>query len=167
MNIHPSRFDAETFHHLAVTGRARIADGDLHGGRDQLRDALVLWRGRAYEQFEDAFWARRAIMRLDAERLAALTARIDADLAIADIDVIGELEALMIDEPQHDGVCARLMLALYRSGRHADALSAYRRHIRRLGERSGLAPSPALRQLERQILQHDAALANERDRIGR
>lgn len=119
-----------------------------------------MWRGHAYAEFDDCCWARPENTRLDAERLGALVARIDADLVIGDTDVVGELEALLLEHPRHDGLCAHLMLALYRAGRQADALTMYRRHARRLVETAGLRPAPALQTLELCILRHDPKLAD-------
>lgn len=76
--------------------------------------------------------------------------------------IVGELGALVLEHPRHEGLCARLMLALYRSGRHADALAVYREHADGIVETLGLQPSPALRALELHILRHDPELARLR-----
>lgn len=109
---------------------------------------------------EERSWARREIVRLEAEHLGALVARLDADLAIGDTDVIGELQALVLEHPQHDGLCARLMLALYRDGRQSEALTVYRLHTDRLVETSGLCPEPPLQALQMRNLQHDPSLTD-------
>lgn len=159
LSIRPDQLDADVFSRLVRQGRASIEQGQVRRGRQQLSEALALWRGRAYEEFEEAPWARREIVRLEAGRLGALATRIDADLDVGDADVVGELEALAIEHPLHEGFCARLMLALYRAGRQADALTVYRLHADRLVESSGLEPTPTLRNLQLRILHHDPSLA--------
>jgi hypothetical protein len=91
--------------------------------------------------------------------LACLEDRIDADLALGrHADLVGELEALVARLPLRERVRGQLMLALHRSGRHAEALDAYRRFRRTLDEELGLEPSPGLRDIERRVLQHDSSL---------
>ncbi len=100
--------------------------------------------------------------RLDAERLGALTARINADLHIGDVDLVGELAALILEHPLNDGLCAHLMLALYRDGRQSEALHTFRQHTRRLIETGGLQPTPSLEELQLRILNHDRSLTGIR-----
>jgi DNA-binding SARP family transcriptional activator len=141
----------------------RLAD-DARGeeprlAAELLRQALDLWRGvpladLAYESF-----AKPAIERLEEIRLAALQQRIDAELAFGQqTTVIAELEQLVAEHPLHERFQAQLMLALYRSGRQADALEVYRRTRERLVEEFGLEPTAALRDLERTILAQDRSL---------
>jgi YVTN family beta-propeller protein len=124
-----------------------------------LREGLALWRGRpladvAYEPF-----AQTEIARLEGLRLAALAARIDADLALGrHAQLVPELEALVAQHPLDDALRRQLMLALYRSGRQAEALDRYRDGRQRLVDELGLEPGPALRELEAAILRQDAAL---------
>jgi len=97
--------------------------------------------------------------RLDGLRLAALEDRIDADLELGrHADLVAELSALAARYPLQERLRAQLMLALYRSGRQAEALDVYRETRRMLADELGLEPSPALRDLERAILEHDQAL---------
>lgn len=142
--IDPRQFDAEPFSQLAHRGRSHVEAGRLREGRQRLSEALSVWRGRPFEEFEEFPWARREIVRLDADHLGALVARLDANLEIGDTDVIGELQTLVLDHPQHEGLCARLMLALYRDGRQSEALTVYRQHANRLSETAGLRPAPPL-----------------------
>lgn len=158
--IQPRQFDAELFSQLAHRGRSLVEAGRLREGRQRIREALAVWRGRPFEEFEDCSWARREIVRLDAEHLGALVSRLDADLEIGDTDVVGELQALVLEHPKHEGLCAQLMLALYRDGRQSEALTVYRLHANRLVETSGLRPSPPLQALQMRILQHDPSLAD-------
>src|SRR5206468_3120903 len=90
---------------------------------------------------------------------AALEDRIEADLALGrHAELVGELEALVAEQPLRERFRAQLMLALYRTGRQADALAAYRDGRRVLVEQLGLEPGLALRKLERRILDQDPAL---------
>src|SRR5207247_8634949 len=124
-----------------------------------LRSALALWRGQvladvAYEPF-----AQGEIARLEELRLAVLEERIESDLALArHADLIGELEALVAEHPLRARLRAQLMLALYRSGRQAEALESFQDARRVLTEELGLEPSEALKDLQRAILAQDAAL---------
>src|SRR5262249_9738506 len=104
-------------------------------------------------------FAQSAIGRLEELHLAALEKRIDADLALGrEGDVVAELEGLVAQHPLREGLRAQLMLALYRSGRQADALAAYQAARRTLTEELGIDPSPPLRELEQAILRQDSSL---------
>src|SRR5262249_37791546 len=123
-----------------------------------LRKALGLWRGPVLAEFSAEPFGRVEARRLEARRLAAVEERIEADLALGrHADLIGELEALIAEEPEREQLGAQLMRALYRAGRQADAPDAYRRARAALGE-LGLEPGPDLRRLEQRILRHDASL---------
>jgi DNA-binding SARP family transcriptional activator len=141
---------------------AQAATEPLEAAADRLREALRLWRGDPLAEFAYEDFAQTAIARLVELRLAALERRVEADLALGGhADVIPELEALVEEHPLREGPTRHLMLALYRGGRQADALAAYRRSRSRLVDELGLEPTPALQELEKAILQHDAALELE------
>jgi DNA-binding SARP family transcriptional activator len=126
---------------------------------DRLRQALGMWRGRAFADLADEPFARDAGRRLDVLRLAAIERRVEADLALGrHVEVIGELEQLVAEHPLRERFRALLMLALYRSGRQAEALEAYQVARRTLVEQLGIEPVPALRRLEESILRHDPEL---------
>src|SRR5205814_4866582 len=113
-------------------------------------------------EFGDEPFGRAEAGRLEKLRLAALEARLDADLALGrHADLIAELEALIAEHPHRERLRGQLMLALYRSGRQADALEAYRDARATLDE-LGLEPSERLRELERAILIQDSALNTPR-----
>jgi DNA-binding SARP family transcriptional activator/WD40 repeat protein len=159
LRVDRDRFDLARFEDLVAEGRAALAERDPERAAARLREGLALWRGPplADVAFESA--ERRDADRLDELRLAALEDRIEADLAVGrHSSLIGELEALVAEHPLREQPRAQLMLALYRSGRQADALSVYRRTRSLLREELGLEPGPALQQLERLILLHDPAL---------
>src|SRR5439155_27012625 len=125
----------------------------------KLREALSLWRDRALADFSYERFAQAEIARLEELRVAALEERIEAELALGlHADVVGELEGLVREHPFRERLRGQLMLALYRSGRQAEALEAFQEGRRILVEELGIDPSPALRELERAILTQDPAL---------
>jgi hypothetical protein len=124
-----------------------------------LGEALSLWRGPALAEVAYESWAQPIAARLEELRRTALAARIDAQLQLGrGAELVGELEALVRHEPLHERFRQQLMIALYRSGRQADALEAYRRAREELMEGLGLDPGPGLQELERAILRHDPVL---------
>jgi hypothetical protein len=111
----------------------------------------------AYEAF-----AQPAIVRLEELRLAALESRIDADLALGrHLDLVGELQGLLVEHPLRERLRGQLMLALYRTGRQAEALEAYREGRRVFVEELGIEPGPALQELEGAILRQDPQLSGQ------
>lgn len=139
---------------------AALSSDDPATTAGELRAALALWRGSALGDLGDDTWAQAAVGELNESRLTALTARIDADLELGrHRELVGELESLVVDHPFREEFWARLMLALYRSGRQADALAAFRRVQTLLGEELGIEPGPELSALEEQILLQDTRLA--------
>jgi DNA-binding SARP family transcriptional activator/pimeloyl-ACP methyl ester carboxylesterase len=124
-----------------------------------LRDALALWRGEPLVELRGEAFAERESARLEDLRLAALEDRIDADLALGrHHELVPELEALVGEHCFRERPRGQLMLALYRCGRQADALSVFQSGRRALVEEIGIDPGPALRQLELQILRQDPSL---------
>ena len=139
---------------------ARAASSESAAAAGLLREALDLWRGPALAEFSYEPWAQPAIARLDELRLAAVEARMDADLATgAGADLVGELEGLVREHPLRERLRGQLMLALYRAGRQADALEAYRRARSTLVDELGIEPSRELHELEQAILRQDPALS--------
>ncbi|MEJ7790859.1 MAG: BTAD domain-containing putative transcriptional regulator [Gaiellaceae bacterium] len=125
----------------------------------QLRQALALWRGPALVEFAYEPWAQGEIGRLEKLHLSALQDRIDADLALGSHgELVGELERLVAEHPLAERLRGQLMLALYRSGRQAEALDAYRSARATLVEQLAIEPGSALRHLERAILDQDPEL---------
>ena len=124
-------------------------------------DALALWRGPALADLAYEPFARAAVERLEELRLAVLEERIDADLARGNPALlVGELDALVMHHPLRERLHGQRMIALYRAGRPAEALEAYRDARRALVEQVGLEPSATLQQLERAILAGDASLTS-------
>jgi YVTN family beta-propeller protein len=164
----PAQIDLGRFERLRNEARRARARGDAGAGADKLREALGLWRGEALADigFEPSIQAEAA--RLEDLRLAALEDRIDADLAVGrSADLVDELERLVAANPLREHLWGQLMLALYRSGRQADALDAYRRARKTAVSELGLEPGPALRELERQMLGHDPALEPDPQPVAR
>jgi DNA-binding SARP family transcriptional activator len=156
LRIERAALDLHRFEALVEEGGAALARGEAARAADQLRAALALWRGPALAEFVYEPFAQPAVLRLEELRLTALERRIDADLALGrHLDLVGELQALVLEHPLRERLRAQLMLALYRSGRQADALETYRDGRRILVEELGIDPSPALQELEGAILRHD------------
>jgi predicted ATPase/DNA-binding SARP family transcriptional activator len=125
----------------------------------KLREALGLWRGPPLVDLSYEPFAQPAIRRLEELRLAAFEKRIDADLELGrQADLIGELRTQVEQYPLRERLHAQLMLALYRSGRQAEALAAYQSARRVLVEQLALEPTAPLRQLEQAILRQEASL---------
>jgi DNA-binding SARP family transcriptional activator len=130
-----------------------------------LREALELWRGPPLGDVASEGFARPEIARLEELRLAAVEARIAADLECGRHSAVtGDLEALVLEHPLRERLRAQLMLALYRSGRQAEALEAYAKARRVLDEQLGLEPGPELQRLQKAILVQDLDLAPGGDR---
>jgi hypothetical protein len=124
-----------------------------------LREGLGLWRGEAYAEFADEDWARPEAQRLGELRLVAYELLADAELACGRAaEVVSELEGLAGEHPLRESFQAKLMLALYRSGRQVEALRAYQAHREVLAGELGLDPPPELAELEGRILVHDEEL---------
>lgn len=151
--------DLGRFHRLLSEGREALADGAPGRAAALLRDALELWRGRPLADLADAPFAVTEAERLEELRLAALEDRIEADLALGrHAELVGELEALIAEHPLRERPRGQLMLALYRSGRQAEALEAYREARATLVEELGIDPSRTLQELEKAILTQDLSL---------
>jgi len=128
------------------------------GARD-LREALALWRGRPLADVAGLAWLEEQAERLDLLRDRIRRALSEARLAAGEHrELVPELEQMAAEHPLDEQVYAQLMLALYRSGRQADALSAYRQLRHTLDEELGLVPGPAVRELETAILRQDPSL---------
>jgi DNA-binding SARP family transcriptional activator/WD40 repeat protein len=159
LRIDRDQLDLTRFEDLVAEGRAALAERDPERAAARLREGLELWRGPPLADVAFESSERRDADRLDELRLAAMEDRIDADLALGRHSrLVGELEALVAEHPLREQPRAQLMVALYRSGRQADALDAYRQSRDLLREELGLEPGVALQQLERRILLHDPAL---------
>ena len=151
--------DAERFEQLVAAGRRALAAGHPERAAVVLREALGLWRGPPLAELASEPFAPGVIARLEEQRLAALEVRIDADLAVGrHAELVAELQQLIAEQPWRERLHAQLVLALYRTGRQADALEAYRCAREALVEQLGIEPGAELRSLQRAILAHDPGL---------
>jgi len=161
LRVEPGELDVEHFELLVGEGRRALVQGDAAGAAETLRAALALWRGPALPDFAYEPFAQGEIARLEEARLVALEERLEADLALGRHgELVGELEALVTAHPLRERLRGQLMLALYRSGRQAEALEAYQETRRVLVEELGIEPSPPLRELHTAILNQEPALAS-------
>jgi DNA-binding SARP family transcriptional activator len=151
--------DRDRFELLSVEASRLLDEGQAESAAESSCHALALWRGSPFADFRYEPFAQAEIARLEELRLACLETRIDADLALGrHRDLVGELEALTREQPLRQRLQAQLMLALYRSGRHADALEIYQATRRNLVEELGIEPSGELRELHQAILRQDPEL---------
>src|SRR6266540_4187334 len=152
--VRQGELDAQRFEALADQARqARAPDREL------LRQALALWRGPAFADLGEVDVLREAARRLEERRLGLLEERIETDLAAGrHAALVEELTGLVGEYPLRERFHAKLMLALYRAGRQAEALAAYQDARRLLVAQLGLEPGPELRRLEQAILRADPGL---------
>jgi DNA-binding SARP family transcriptional activator len=145
--------DATRFESLAQDGTQALHAGDPARAQALLAEGLALWRGPAYADVAPTAAIRAEADRLNEQRLSVLESRIDADLALAHhAELVPELQALVEAEPFRERLWSLLMLALYRCGRQADALAAYRDLRARLDEELGVEPSRFVQELHQQVL---------------
>jgi DNA-binding SARP family transcriptional activator len=156
LRVAPDQVDARRFELLLQDARRTGAEER----RELLQRALELWRGPALADFAFEQFAQAEIRRLEELRLVAQEERVEADLELGRHgDVVGELEALVREHPLRETLCRQLMLALYRSGRQAEALDAYQSARARFVEELGIEPGPELKRIQAEILRHEAGLA--------
>jgi DNA-binding SARP family transcriptional activator len=157
--LEPENLDTARFERLLVAGRQALADGASEPALAVLTEALGLWRGPALQDFAYEPFAQEAIVHFEELRLLAEEEQIEASLALGDAaTLVPRLESLVAATPLRERRQAQLMLALYRSGRQAEALSAYQEARRVLLDELGLEPGSELRQLERSVLSQDERL---------
>jgi DNA-binding SARP family transcriptional activator/class 3 adenylate cyclase len=160
LQLDPDELDLDRCERLVEEAGRAMAAGDPAAAAAALRRALALWRGPPLADLAFEPFAQAAAVRLEEQRLAALESRLEADLALGRApELIGELSALVGEHPLRERLRSCLVLALYRAGRQAEALEAYRSARRALVDDLGIEPSPALAELERAILRHDPSLA--------
>src|SRR3954451_11923136 len=159
LQVRPGELDLERFEFGVEAGRRALAAGTPDQAVVLLREALQLWRGPALAELEVEPFAQAEIARLEERRLAAIEARLEAELSAgADASLVSELRQLVAEHPERERLAGQLMLALYRSGRQTEALAAYRHARAVLVDRVGIEPGSELRQLHQAILRQDAAL---------
>lgn len=163
LDLDPEQRDLTRFERLASQGRLVLDAADPRAAGAALHEALALWRGPALADFLYEPFAQAEIARLEELRLSCTEDRIEADLGCGlHGRLVGEIEGLTRTHPLRERLRGQLMLALYRSGRQAEALDAYTQARETLVEELGIDPGPALQELNRAILNQDAALEVQR-----
>ncbi|WP_016700131.1 BTAD domain-containing putative transcriptional regulator [Actinoalloteichus sp. AHMU CJ021] len=158
LNVAPEEVDVWHFERLAAEGHRARETGDPQLAATRFAEALGWWRGSPLSGVPTGRHLREVARRWEEMRLNVLDRRIDADLLLGrHHELVGELTALVLRHPRHEGLCAHLMVALYRSGRSCEALEVYRRLRAGLSDESGIEPSPQLRRLHRSMLVPDRA----------
>jgi DNA-binding SARP family transcriptional activator/class 3 adenylate cyclase len=164
LRVEAGQLDLHRFEDAVDTARAAARAGLPRQAADGLRGALALWRGPALADLRFEDFLQADIARLEELRLTALEDRIDADLALGrHADLPAELESLVARHPLRERLRAQLMLALYRSGRQAEALDVYQDARRALTDELGIEPGRELQELQHAILRHDPALDGRAD----
>ena len=158
LELDPECSDLGRFQRLCQEGRQHLPAAP-EAASVLLREALELWRGRPLAEFSSMPFAEANAARLDEARLAAEMARVDADLMLGrHSELIPELAALALSYPLHEGLCARLMITLFRSGRKAESLQAFRRAQQVFIDELGIDPGRQLTELQAAILSADPKL---------
>jgi predicted ATPase/DNA-binding SARP family transcriptional activator len=165
IRVAEGELDADRFERHVGDGAEALAAGRAEEAGDRLREAERLWSGPPLAGLADLPFAPPEIARLEERRLGALDLRIQADLSAGrHAELVPELQALVHAHPLRELLHARLILALYRCGRQADALEAYRRARSLLVGELGVEPGPELQELHAAILAHETTLAAPRSR---
>lgn len=159
LKVSAGELDAQRFQDLAAEGRRALVRGEPPAAAELLAAALGLWRGPLLADLGEVAALEPERARLEALQLTALEDRLEAELALGGHGaLVGELERLVAEHPFRERLWGQLMLALYRSGRQADALAAFHRARKLLDEELGIQPSRWLHRRQEQILLQDAAL---------
>ncbi|MEV5847055.1 AfsR/SARP family transcriptional regulator [Streptomyces sp. NPDC051985] len=160
LRVDPMTVDAVRFERLAASGRQALDAQQPQLALERLTAALGLWRGDAFAEFNHHPAIAAEATWLERSRLSAIEARIEAALALGcEAQAAVELEGLVRAHPARERLWGQLMTALYRSGRQAEALSAFQTARAVLIKEYGVEPSPGLVEIHRQVLHHDAALS--------
>ena len=160
LDCDPDSVDAWRFERLVKEGTRLLEDGDQEAGRSTIREALDLWSGSPLSDFPYEEFAQPISRRLTEERLTAVEAYAAASLEAGRItEALDLLTAAVQDDPLRERARELLMLALYRSGRHAEALRSFHALRTQLNDEFGVDPSPSIRALYDRILVHDPSLA--------
>lgn len=167
LELTPGQCDARRFEQLTTSGGRALDEGRPDEAAVLFADALALWRGPVLADLAGEPFVTADATRLEELRLATAERRVEAELALGHhAQIAGELEALVQQHPLRERLWGHLMVALYRSGRQADALAAYQRVRTVLAEELGLEPTPELRRLETAVLRQDPDLLGASGRTG-
>ena len=158
--LHGASVDALRFEELLREARFALREGDIRAGADAVSRALEMWRGPPLHGLTDMPWFSAEARRLQALHVDALEEQFEAALALGDHrEIVSALHTALEENPVRERLWGQLMLALYRSGRQADALETFHQARRRLVDETGLEPGPELRRLQAAILAQDPAIA--------
>jgi DNA-binding SARP family transcriptional activator/Tfp pilus assembly protein PilF len=156
INVEPSELDVSQFRALLKSAQSAARQGSWEAAAEQASVALTLWRGEPLADVESELLQRRDAPRLAEMLLQAEETRIDASLHLGrHAELIGDLRRLTASHPLRERFWALLMLALFRSGRQADALAAYQQARTALVDQLGAEPGAELRQVHSQVLAGD------------
>jgi YVTN family beta-propeller protein len=159
LELDADQLDVDRFERLVQEARKARAVGENARAARAFGEALALWHGPPLADFVHEPFAETETARLEELHLATVEDRIDTELALGHgSDLVSELEALAGRHPYRERLRGQLMLALYRAGRQADALSLYQNTRQLLVDELGIEPSPALQRLEAAILRQEPAL---------
>ncbi len=155
LSVAPGELDTDVFEASMKQARTALESGKPARAAELSSVALGLWRGPPLAEVAFANFAQGEIRRLDELRLTALETRIDAELELGrHHELVGELDALVLEHPGRERLAGQLMVAEYRCGRQSEALEVYQRTRAHLARELGLEPGPALRSLQARILEH-------------
>ncbi|MFI9526074.1 AfsR/SARP family transcriptional regulator [Micromonospora rosaria] len=150
--------DLQVFNRQVMASRVLVKEGRIAEAAETLRAAVALWRGPCLSGIPSEALRTRGL-RLDEDRLTAIETYLELELGLGrSHEVVGEISRLVHEYPLRERMRGQLMLALYRSGRQAEALEVYREGRALLAEELGLEPGEELRHLESAILAGDPAL---------
>lgn len=167
IQVSPYELDLARFEQAASRGTEAAEHGDAAAAVELLEEGLALWRGRPLADLDADDFAAPEVRRLEELQLAARERLLEAKLALGvHGEVVADLELLAARHPTRESLQALRMLALYRSGRQAEALDVFRRVRAELVESFGIEPGSALRELERAMLRQDPSLEGERQEPG-
>jgi DNA-binding SARP family transcriptional activator len=156
--------DSVGFEDLLAEARAALRAGDARTAADVAARALALWRGRALEGLPETIWVGAEAERLEGLRIDMLEERFEAALELGEHrEIVSDLQRAIHENPFRERLWRQLMVALYRSGRAADALETYQAARRIHVEELGLEPGPQLRRTQEAILAHDPGIAGAAD----
>ncbi|MDO0939358.1 BTAD domain-containing putative transcriptional regulator [Streptomyces sp. DG2A-72] len=159
LQLDPEDVDVFEFQRLAKEGQAQLSGGSALSAAQTLQQAVGLWRGAVLADLVEAGFTWPELVGLESTRVDVLEDYFEAELALGRHHaVLREIETAMEAGTLRERLCGQLMLALYRCGRHTDALSAYNRMRKQLVEQLGLEPGRGLQWLQQAILRHDDSL---------
>jgi DNA-binding SARP family transcriptional activator len=159
LDLHASDLDLLAFEDFAADARTALAGGDPAVAAERFQAALALWRGRPFEDVPLAAGVESTLDRLDERRLTVLEDWLETRLLLGHhADLVAELRALVAEHPLRERLWGQWMLALYRCGRQAEALGAFRDLRQRLHRDLAIEPGPTMQQLHRKVLSADPSL---------